>query len=118
MLFTGEWILLDRAFPANIPGCVETSPFSCWDVRAPLIALLSLPIWYVVWAISLRPCPWPLRWLTPLAVSLSGYRFAELVDTGAGGVGSTALLVGGYLVAATVMSGVNASVADGGGQRA
>jgi len=109
-LFVGELMVLDELFPSTRPGCVESSPFSCWDLRAPFFALLSLPLWYVVWALALRPCPWPLRWVTPLAVSFTAYRFAGVAHWHAP-VMSQVTLVICFLVTATLMSAANA-VAD------
>ena len=77
-LFLGECVALDHLFPSVVPGCVTTAVFSCWDVTGLLYALLSVPFWYVAWALQLRPCPWPLRWANPLVVSYAAYRLAGL----------------------------------------
>ena len=110
-LFTGEWLLLGRAFPAERPGCVESSPFSCWDLRAPLYALFTVPFWYVGWALALRPCPWQLRWLTPLAVSYGAYQLAALGGWGPPVAIRVAVIVVCYVVVAAAMSAVNAASA-------
>jgi hypothetical protein len=108
-LFTGEWLLLGRAFPAERPG---------WDLQAPLYALFTVPFWYAGWALALRPCPWQLRWLTPLAVSYGAYQLAALGGWGPPVAIRVAVIVVCYAVVAAAMSAVNAASAASRDRRA
>jgi hypothetical protein len=97
--FLGEILWLNQRFPVNLPGHPIVS-FGEGDWAALYAAVLSVPVWYALWVISLHIARSRWIWATPVVVTVMT---AALVNLSA----SSDLIVPlclSYLVVAAVWS--------------